>query len=130
MTTQRKRRKPGIKLLTIAFPMGAIASASHRVSGVIGLLSLPLVVKAFARSLSTEAAYESLLSTAHSPLGITILLLPCWAIAQHVLAGCRHLQMDVGVGAARPLTRRSARPVLAGATFGAAALARATCRRV
>ncbi len=128
MKSPSSRRARNLNLLQIRFPVGAIASASHRISGAILLLSLPVLVEAFARSLSSEAAYEAPLSASRSPFGIIALLLPCWAIAQHVFAGIRHLPMDVGIGSDLPLARRSAWAVLAGGALGTAILLGGCCQ--
>jgi succinate dehydrogenase / fumarate reductase, cytochrome b subunit len=122
MSSPPIRTVSSLNLLKIRFPVGAVASISHRISGGILLLALPFAVEAFARSLATEAGYEALRGLLRNPAVLILLLLPCWALAQHLLAGIRHLLMDVDVGSGLPTARRTAWLVLVGGVLGTGAL--------
>ncbi|HRP94718.1 MAG TPA: succinate dehydrogenase, cytochrome b556 subunit [Rhodocyclaceae bacterium] len=103
-----------LDLSKIRFPIGAVASILHRVAGVLLALTLPLLVFALERSVASEASYESLLDLAGGPLALIASSVLCWALAHHLLAGVRHLLMDVGVGASLAVARRTAAAALAG----------------
>jgi succinate dehydrogenase / fumarate reductase, cytochrome b subunit len=122
MPSHSPRTVSSLNLLRIRFPVGAIASISHRISGALLVLGLPFVVEAFTLSLSSETGYDALSSLTRNPLFLFVLAVPCWAVVQHVLAGIRHLLMDVDLGSTLHAARRSAWLVLAGGIAGAAAL--------
>jgi succinate dehydrogenase / fumarate reductase cytochrome b subunit len=110
-----------LNLARISYPVGAIASIGHRISGVLLVCTLPFAVLALQRSLADAAAFVSLAATLHSPVGRTGLLILAWVCAHHLFAGIRHLLMDVGVCASLPASRSSAVAVLgAGAAIAAA----------
>lgn len=112
-----------LNLFDIRFPIGAIASIGHRISGVLLLFSLPLLVLALERSLSSESAFESLSRTVASPWWGLLLVVLVWAAAQHVLAGVRHLLMDIGIGSPLAQARTSAWAVILAAAIIALAAA-------
>ncbi len=112
-----------LNLLQIRFPVGAIASIAHRVSGVLLLVALPLLARTLERSLRSEADYQALLDATRSPWTALALVIVVWAAAHHVLAGVRHLLMDVGVGSRLVRARASAWTVLVAAVVLAAASA-------
>jgi succinate dehydrogenase / fumarate reductase cytochrome b subunit len=111
-----------LRLWNIRFPIGAIASFSHRLSGVLLLLALPPLALALERSLHSRADYATLLAAMGSPWLAPVLFIAVWALAQHLLAGIRHLLMDIGIGWRLPRARASAWAVLVGAPLVAAAV--------
>lgn len=112
-----------LNLFHIRFPIGAIASIGHRISGVLLLISLPVLALALARSLRSESAFESLRTAIGSPWWWLMLVVLVWAAAQHVLAGVRHLLMDIGIGSPLAQARTSAWAVILTATIIALAAA-------
>ncbi|WP_341647010.1 succinate dehydrogenase, cytochrome b556 subunit [Thauera sp. SDU_THAU2] len=117
--------KPGdsrsvfLDLFRIRFPIGAIASILHRVSGVLLFLALPPLALGLDMSLRGEAQFEALRSLLPAPWRIVLGTILAWAATHHLLAGIRHLLMDVGVGSALGTARASARAVLAIALLAA-----------
>jgi succinate dehydrogenase / fumarate reductase cytochrome b subunit len=97
----------------IRFPVGAVASIAHRISGVVLVAALPLGVLLLERSLQADDAFPSLLRKAQSMPGRIALLVIAWAAAQHLFAGIRHLLMDVGIGSSLSAGRASAEGELA-----------------
>ena len=97
-----------LKLAQIRFPIGAIASIGHRVSGVLLLLSLPFLVLALERSLRSEADFTALSAWLSSPWRAALLVVMVWAATHHVLAGMRHMLMDIGIGSPLAQARMSA----------------------
>ena len=89
----------------IRFPVGAVASIGHRISGLVLAASVPFGVFALQQSLSDEG---DLTFFQDSTLTRAVLVLLAWACAHHLFAGIRHLLTDVGVGSALPAARRSA----------------------
>jgi succinate dehydrogenase / fumarate reductase cytochrome b subunit len=118
----RARARPVfLNLARLRFPVGAVASFGHRVSGVVLACALPFAALALERSLSSEAAFSSVLDAIRSPLGRLAAVLVAWASAHHLFAGIRHLLSDIGVGSSLAASRRSAFAVLATAIALAAA---------
>jgi succinate dehydrogenase / fumarate reductase cytochrome b subunit len=115
-----------LNLARIRFPVGAVASIGHRVSGVVLVALLPFAVLALEHSLERGATSASLLGPLQSPAGRVALLVVAWASAHHLFAGIRHLLMDVGIGASLSGARASAYAALvagAAVAFAVAALA-------
>ena len=101
-----------LKLAQIRFPIGAIASIAHRVSGVLLFIALPVVSVLLDTSLRDEAGFASVRDLISSPLAVVAAGVLVWALVHHVLAGIRHLLMDVGIGGELERARASARLVL------------------
>lgn len=97
-----------LNLSRIRFPIGAIASVGHRISGVLLLFCLPLLALALDRSLRSEADFEALRDLVAAPGRALLLVVVVWAAAHHLLAGIRHLLMDIGVGSRLDQARTSA----------------------
>ena len=80
------------------FPITAISSILHRMTGVIMVLLLPFLLWAFSLSMHSEDSFiyiqYILTSTYWSVLSWVFMS----AISYHVIAGIRHLIMDLGFG--------------------------------
>ncbi|TRW49520.1 succinate dehydrogenase, cytochrome b556 subunit [Aliidiomarina halalkaliphila] len=92
----KKQRPVNLELTTISFPPSAIASILHRVSGVIMLVLVGLLVWLLAISLRS---YEGFVQ-AQNVLANPVIKFVIWgfitALGYHVLAGLRHMVMDLG----------------------------------
>ena len=102
-----QRRPINLNLFTIRFPLPAIVSIFHRLSGFFLFLLIPFVLWLFSFSL-TEAGFEllqALLNTFLVKLILWVLLIP---FCYHLIAGVRHLFMDIEVGTSLKGGRRSA----------------------
>ena len=104
-----------LNLAQIRFPIGAIASIAHRVSGVLLFIALPVLAALLHASLRSEADFASVRGLLSSPLSLVVAGVLAWALAHHVLAGIRHLLMDVGIGSELERARASARLILVAA---------------
>jgi succinate dehydrogenase / fumarate reductase cytochrome b subunit len=83
------------------------------VSGVLLALATPPAAYAFARSLASADGFAEVARWAHAfPVRLAMVLLVA-ALAYHLLAGLRHLLMDVGLGASLRAGRASAWAVMA-----------------
>ena len=97
-----------LNLLKIKLPPGGIASIAHRVSGVLMFLGIPLVAWLFSRSLENEAAYLEVVELMKSPPALLVSILLVWSLSHHLLAGIRHLLLDVEIGIEKAQARASA----------------------
>ncbi|KGD66350.1 MULTISPECIES: succinate dehydrogenase, cytochrome b556 subunit [Alcanivorax] len=105
------KRPVNLDLSTIKFPVTAIASITHRVTGVAIFLALPILLWMLDRSLASPESFADLKELMTSPL----VKLVVWAILAvllyHLVAGIRHLIMDTGVGETLEGGRRGAKLV-------------------
>ena len=105
------KRPVNLDLSTIKFPVTAIASITHRVTGVAIFLALPILLWMLDRSLASPESFADLKELMTSPL----VKLVVWAILAvllyHLVAGIRHLVMDAGVGEILEGGRRGAKLV-------------------
>ena len=117
------KRPHFLDLTRIRFPVGAVCSFGHRVSGVALAVSAPLLAALFARSLQGAEGYaEAARWLAPLPVRAALVLV-VWALAHHLLAGVRHLLMDIGFGSELATARASAWLVnLAGVAIAALAV--------
>ena len=112
-----------LNLARLQYPVGALASIGHRISGVVLLCALPFAVLALQRSLAGEAQFASLMQALPAPLGRVLMVLVAWACAQHLAAGIRHLLSDFDIGSSLEASRKSAFAALfAGAAVALVAL--------
>ena len=117
------RRPVHLDLTKIAFPVTAIASILHRISGVAGFAAVALLLYMLGETLHSEESYRRLQETLSSaPVKLTL-----WAalsaLCYHTLAGVRHLLMDLGIGESLAGGRLSAKITIALAVVGSALIA-------
>jgi succinate dehydrogenase / fumarate reductase cytochrome b subunit len=88
-------------LTTYHWPIGAIVSIFHRVSGVLIFVLLPFVMWMFDASVSSEISFARFTSVFRDGAGFLpgwfiklVALALIWAYLHHMLAGLRHVWMD------------------------------------
>lgn len=102
-----QKRPINLNLFTIRFPLPAIASILHRISGFVLFLMIPLLLWALDYSL-TDTGFDSLRSMLSMPLLkflVWVLLLP---LCYHLVAGVRHLLSDMHIGNTRAGGKKAA----------------------
>lgn len=89
-------------LTTYRLPPAGIVSILHRVSGVLMFLLLPFIIWMFDTSISSEISFARFKAAFNSGLGFVpgwliklVTLALIWAYLHHIIAGLRHLWMDV-----------------------------------
>ena len=101
------RAKPmNLNLFTIAFPVTAIVSILHRISGALLFLLIPVLLLSLQKAVYFPSFFN--LTVTHKIclwLGLTILM-------YHLFAGVRHLLMDCGWGESKSVSRLSSYMVL------------------
>lgn len=108
-----KPRPIYLNLMAIRQPVPAIVSILHRVSGVLLILAgIPLLLWFVQASLAAPERYAAAYGAATSWFGRFVLLVLAWSVFHHVLAGVRHLLLDVHLGLDLAPARRSAAAVL------------------
>ncbi|WP_127958739.1 succinate dehydrogenase cytochrome b556 subunit [Serratia microhaemolytica] len=92
----KKQRPVNLDLKTIQFPVTAIASILHRVSGVIIFLSVGILLWLLHLSLSSQESFQQVQTIIDSLFVKLIIWGILTALAYHICAGIRHLLMDFG----------------------------------
>jgi succinate dehydrogenase / fumarate reductase cytochrome b subunit len=94
-----KKRPINLDLMSLSYPPMAIASILHRISGVILFLFLPFILYFWAKSLKSADQFAAVSALFQGSIAYKMML---WAFAvawiYHVLAGIRHMVMDLGWG--------------------------------
>jgi succinate dehydrogenase / fumarate reductase cytochrome b subunit len=93
---ERKSRPVNLDLQTIRFPITAIASILHRVSGVITFVSIGILLWLLAKSLSSPMGFAEAVDIVDGFFVKLILWGILTALAYHIVGGIRHLIMDLG----------------------------------
>jgi succinate dehydrogenase / fumarate reductase cytochrome b subunit len=107
-------------LTTYRLPLAGWVSILHRASGGLMFLLLPLIVWLFDTSVSSEISHEVFQSAFSAGLGIfpgwfvkLVVLALIWAYLHHLIAGLRHLYMDVNHAVSKEFGKSSAIVTLA-----------------
>jgi succinate dehydrogenase / fumarate reductase cytochrome b subunit len=94
--TVKKQRPVNLDLTTIRFPVTAIASILHRVSGVITFVAVGILLWLLGLSLSSPEGFLAASSIMDSFFVKFIMWGILTALAYHVVVGVRHMLMDFG----------------------------------
>ena len=104
-----KARPVYLNLARIRQPIPAVTSILHRISGaLLFFVGVPALLWGVEASLESPPAYEAFRAFMSQPLAKLVALLLVWAYLHHLLAGLRHLLMDVHIGLELKPARQSA----------------------
>lgn len=118
-TTSKPSKRPEFRNISIGditsyrLPVAGIASILHRISGALMFLLLPFVIWLFDNSISSQVSFEKFTALFNGGLGMPgwfyklIALALIWAFLHHLIAGLRHLYMDVSHSAVNKAFGRS-----------------------
>lgn len=90
-------RPKNLNLFTIRFPLPAIVSLLHRISGFALFLLIPLALWGLDVSL-TNQGFEAIQDSLHTPLLKGLIWLLLVPFCYHLVAGIRHLLTDIHIG--------------------------------
>ena len=114
-----QKRPVNLDLGSITFPPMAIASILHRISGVVLFLFLPVMLYFLKQSLASPVSFEHLKNLIMTCVWYKLVI---WGFSSawfyHLLAGTRHLMMDIGIGETVDAARRSAWGVIGVSALG------------
>jgi len=89
-------------LPTYRLPAAGIVSILHRISGAIMFLLLPFIIWMFDMSVSSEISFAKFSAAFNMGLGFVpgwfiklVALAIIWSYLHHIIAGLRHLYMDM-----------------------------------
>tara|TARA_Y100000766_G_C18772642_1_gene539094 strand:- start:360 stop:734 length:375 start_codon:yes stop_codon:yes gene_type:complete len=107
------KRPINLDITTIKFPLAAIASILHRITGVVLFLGMSIFLYLLQLSLKSEAGFTSALELFNR----TSVKLIIWAliicVAYHLIAGLKHLLLDFGLGETKVAAEHGAKILLA-----------------
>lgn len=94
----KKNRPVNLDISTIKLPITAYVSITHRLSGIFLFAGVAFLLWLLDLSLRSPEGFAQVQAIGASPLCQAFLWLVLAALAYHVVAGIRHLIMDLGVG--------------------------------
>ena len=106
------KRPINLELSTLHFPVMAITSIMHRLSGVAIFLLLPLMLYLLQESLSSADSFQHLQVWLQNPMMKLMLWFFVSALFYHFMAGIRHMLGDLGWGEEVKTARASAKILL------------------
>lgn len=109
----REKRPVNLDLRTFHFPSHAIASILHRIAGIVLFIFIPLLLWMLQTSLASYEQFILLQEQLTSPLFKVLVWGLLTAFLYHLLAGIRHLIMDMGIGESLSAGRWTAKLVIA-----------------
>ena len=102
------RRPVFFNPMQIQMPVGALTSITHRITGVLLASGVPFTIHILHLSLQSPQGYIRVIDLFDQWYFKVFAIVFIWALAQHLLAGVRHLLSDIDVGSLLPAGRRSA----------------------
>ena len=125
--TQLAKKRPEFRninaltdLPSYRLPAAGIVSILHRISGFIMFLLLPFIVWMFDTSISSEISFAKFSAAFNVGLGFVPAVLVkvvalglIWAYLHHLIAGVRHVYMDVNHAVSKEFGKSSAIATLA-----------------
>lgn len=115
--TVNHKRPINLDLGTLKFPTMAIASILHRISGLLIFILLPFIMYFLSLSLKSSESFDHLKELLMNPYYKFILWAFSAAFVYHVIAGIRHILLDLGIGEHLAAAQRSAVAVIILATI-------------
>ncbi|MSR12067.1 MAG: succinate dehydrogenase, cytochrome b556 subunit [Gammaproteobacteria bacterium] len=101
-------RPKNLNLFAIKWPLAAITSITHRISGIFIFIGVAILLYLLEVSLESAAGFDFVLELLAKPL-VKLLV---WAIVAgllyHLIAGIKHLLMDFGIGESKQGSLRGA----------------------
>ncbi len=109
MTEAVKKARPEFRNINVfndvpgyRLPVAGLVSILHRISGLMMFLLLPFIVWMLDKSLSSEFSFAKFKSAFNVGLGFApgwflklVALALIWAYLHHLIAGVRHIRMDL-----------------------------------
>ena len=93
-----KKRPVNLDLTTIKFPIPAIISILHRVSGVYLFIGIGFVVWMLSSSLDSRQGFQAVADVLSGGIAKLVVWITVSAVLYHFVAGIKHLLMDLGIG--------------------------------
>lgn len=92
------QRPVNLDLRTIKLPITGVTSFLHRVSGIILFFGIAVLLYGLDKSLASAEGFAEVKECLTSPLAKFVIWGLLSALLYHLVAGIRHLIMDMGIG--------------------------------
>lgn len=115
MTT--RERPVNLDLTKFSFPLPAIASITHRITGVVLFVGIAFMLYALQGSLESAAGFERTRQLMQQPLAQFVTWGLLTALGYHLLAGIKHLLLDIDIGDTVEGARLASQLVIVGAVI-------------
>lgn len=112
-------RPTNLNLFSIKWPVTALVSITHRVSGILLFLATAALLYLLDLSLASEDGFRRAGEWLSAPAARLVAWLIVAALLYHLIAGCRHLLMDIGIGESWRAARSAAAAVIVLSIVGA-----------
>ena len=91
-------RPKNLNLFAIKWPLAAITSITHRISGVVIFVGVALLLYLFDLSLESEQGFDLVVEILSNPIAKLIIWAVVSGLLYHLIAGTKHLLLDFGIG--------------------------------
>ena len=118
--TVKDTRPVNLDITTFKFPLPAITSILHRVSGVALFIATAILLYLLQLSLSSEQGFSEAVAIMDGKLMKIVLWAITTGLFYHLIAGVKHLLMDLGWGETKQGAHLSAQITLGLAVLAAA----------
>ena len=94
----KDNRPVNLDIGTIDLPLAALASITHRITGVILFAGIAILLWLLQRSLGSQDSFNEVKALFASPLLKFLVWGTLSALCYHMVAGVKHLLLDFGIG--------------------------------
>ena len=115
-------RPTNLDLTKFRFPIPAIVSILHRISGVVLFFGVGYLTYLLSLTLESEESFNWVFSAVNGPLHGFLLWVVLCAALYHFLAGIRHILLDFHIGDSLKVSRLTSWVVLILTTVGVLAI--------
>lgn len=91
-------RPVNLALTKFAFPLAAIASITHRITGVLLFVGVGFLLYVLSLGLASKEGFLQAAALLEAPLARLVLLGVLAMLAYHLFAGLKHMLLDFHVG--------------------------------
>lgn len=110
---EHSKRPVYLNLLKIQFPVTAVVSMLHRISGFMLFLAIPFLIYCLHISTASATGLDTIKAWFATYFAKLVIFILIWAGLHHLFAGLRYLLMDLDIGLKKAHARLSAMLVLA-----------------
>ena len=111
------KRPINLDITTIKFPLAAIASILHRITGVILFVGTSVLLYLLQLSLTSEAGFNNALELSNRVSVKLVIWALIVCITYHLIAGLKHLLLDLGFGETKVAAEYGAKILLSSLVF-------------
>ena len=97
----KDNRPVNLNLFAFKFPLPAITSILHRISGVILFLGTAVLLYLLDLSMQSPEGFSQVADLLAAPLAKLVVWAILAGLMYHLIAGAKHLIMDLGIGETR-----------------------------